>query len=42
VTTRSRTPTQSISINATPHKVWEFLTRIETIATWYDAWEPSW
>ena len=38
MTTRNCTLTQSISINATPHKVWELITRIDTIATWYDTW----
>ena len=39
MTTRSRTLTQSIGINASPHKVWELITRVDTITTWYDTWD---
>lgn len=39
MTTRSRTLTQSISIDATPQKVWELITRIDAITTWYDTWD---
>lgn len=31
--------TKSISINATPEKLWDLITRISTIADWYDTWD---
>lgn len=39
MTTRDRSLTQSINIDAPPHTVWEIITRIDTIVTWYDTWD---
>lgn len=39
MTAHSRRLTQSITINATPQKVWELITRIDAIVTWYDTWD---
>jgi|GEM_PF-5023925 len=35
----ARRRTQSISINATPEKVWDLITRIDTVGDWYDTWD---
>ena len=37
----TRRMTQSISINATPEKLWDLLTRIDNIADWYDTWDRA-
>lgn len=35
----TRRLTRSISINATPEGLWDSITRIDTIADWYDSWD---
>jgi uncharacterized protein YndB with AHSA1/START domain len=35
----TRRLTQSISINATPERLWDLITRINAIADWYDTWD---
>lgn len=39
ITPRDRTLTEAITINATPQKVWQMITRIDGIVTWYDTWD---
>lgn len=34
-----RTLNGSTSINASPEKVWELITTVNTIPEWYDAWD---
>lgn len=36
-----RSVTRSIVINATPTKVWEVITRLDTISDWYDGWDRT-
>ena len=35
----ARNLTQSITINAAPEKVWDLITRIDTMTDWYDTWD---
>lgn len=36
---RLHTQTQSILIAAPPERVWQLITTVDTICTWYDTWD---